>query len=112
MAKNYIEGGDSIDWTNTTGAVVHSGDLVVVGNICGVAAGDIPADAPGVLITTGVFSLPKAQEDITLGASLYAADGMLTVSAGDADAGQNVRVGTAWTDAAAADATVAVRLGY
>ncbi|MFQ3396300.1 DUF2190 family protein [Enterobacter mori] len=112
MAKNYIEDGDSIDWTNTTGAVVHSGDLVVVGNLCGVAVGDIPADAPGVLITTGVFSLPKAQEDITLGAALYVADGMLTVSAGDADAGLNVRVGTAWADAAAAEATVAVRLGY
>jgi predicted RecA/RadA family phage recombinase len=44
MAKNYIQPGNTITWTNedVTGAVdVASGDGVVAGSLFGVAQGDI-----------------------------------------------------------------------
>lgn len=118
MAKNYVEDGHTMDWTNTTDQAVASGDLVVQGVLCGVAASDIPAGGQGVLLTSGVFTLPKAAVDVTAGAALYmSADGALTTeaSAGSSDDGtatDNLRVGTAWADAAAADASVAMRLVY
>lgn len=116
MAKNYVEDGHTMDWTNTSDKTVASGDLVVVGTLCGVAAGDIVPGADGVLLTTGVFTLPKVEVEVTAGAALFiSADGILTTASttageGEEPATENLRVGTAWADAAAADKTVAVRL--
>ena len=118
MAKNYVEDGHTIDWTNSTDKDVVSGDLVVQGVLCGVAAGNIPVGGNGVLLTSGVFSLPKAAQEVSLGAAIFvSSDGVLTPesSTENGDAGTatgNMRVGTAWAAAAAADATVAVRLVY
>lgn len=58
MATNYVEKGDTIDWTNSTGSAVSSGDVVAVGNILAVALVDIANGESGTL-SFGVFNVPK-----------------------------------------------------
>lgn len=64
MAKNFVQNGDVLDWTNGTGSDVSSGDPVVMGSAgdatIGVALVDIADGASGaVQIANGVFTLPK-----------------------------------------------------
>lgn len=59
MATNYYQDGTTMDWSNSTGKDVKSGEPVAVGQFMGVAHGDIPDGGEGVLHTTGVFVLPK-----------------------------------------------------
>lgn len=59
MAKNYIQEGKTIVWTNGTGSTVTSGSVVVVGNIIGIALVDIANAASGVLAVEGVWEVPK-----------------------------------------------------
>ncbi|MBZ0088222.1 MAG: DUF2190 family protein [Thermomonas sp.] len=57
MAKNFVQDGDVIQWTNGTGANVASGQLVKVGpSLLGVALVDIASTASGSVAITGVFS--------------------------------------------------------
>lgn len=59
MAKNYVQEGDIINWTNSTGSAVASGDVVVIGQTLGVALVAIAAGAVGAVALEGVFTLPK-----------------------------------------------------
>lgn len=111
MAKNYQQDGNTLDFQNTGVTDIHSGDAVLSGALVGVAHDDIPAGLWGVLHTTGVFTLPKAAEAVTVGQKLYLADGKLTVEEGEV-AAPNPLAGTAWADAAADVDAVPVRLGY
>lgn len=59
MATNYIEVGDTIEYTNS-GSAISSGDVVVVGAMVCVALTDIAASGGvGTLATRGVFDLAK-----------------------------------------------------
>lgn len=63
MAKNFIQCGDVINWTNGGTAVV-SGQVVVIGSngdaLIGIALVDIAGSATGsVQIDDGVFDAPK-----------------------------------------------------
>lgn len=55
--KNYVQPGDSIDFT--AGATTTSGQVVAIGNILAVAAGDVANGATGQAATKGVFTVPK-----------------------------------------------------
>ncbi len=103
--KNYIEAGNTLDWTNSTTADVSSGDLVVVGDLVGVASGNIAAGGEGVLLTAGVFEIPKDTTEIAQGKTVYFSSGKATATSGSPIAGK------AWKLAAKADATCWVRLG-
>lgn len=59
MATNFVQPGETIEWTNGTGSAVVSGQVVVVGSILGVCAVDIANAATGTVYTEGVFSVPK-----------------------------------------------------
>lgn len=100
-----------MDWSNSTGKDVVSGQAVAVGNITGVSHGDISAGSEGVLHMAGVFILPKVADEVwPRGAKLYLnADGLLTAVVPDADA---VVAGTAWITSGAGEADSHVRLGY
>ena len=111
MAKNYQQDGNTLDFQNSGATDIHSGDAVLSGLLVGVAHDDIPAGLWGVLHTTGVFVLPKAAEEVTVGQKLYFADGKLTAEAGES-ATPNPLAGTAWAAAAADVDAVPVRLGY
>jgi len=55
--QNYEQRGDVI--TITAGANIASGAVVRVGNLLGVACGDIANGAQGEVAITGVFTVPK-----------------------------------------------------
>lgn len=59
MATNHIQPGRVIDWVNGSGAAVDSGDVVVMGNLLGVALADIASTATGPVAIDGVFRVPK-----------------------------------------------------
>lgn len=102
----FVHDGDSIDYTPTTN--VAAGAVVVQGDLIGVAKRSISANNVGVLAVAGVFDFPKAPSSaITAGAKVYwdAVNKRVTTTAdGHKYLGKAVRA------AAAADATVRVRL--
>lgn len=56
----YYKSGDTLDWTNNTGAAVESKDVVVAGlEGVGIAMTDIAAGAEGSVVCQGVWQLPK-----------------------------------------------------
>lgn len=59
MASNYIQPGETISWTNGTGAAIASGQVVAIGQIIGVALVDIANGAAGSVGIKGVYAVPK-----------------------------------------------------
>jgi predicted RecA/RadA family phage recombinase len=71
MAKNYIQEGNTVDFTNTTPAIA-SGDVVVLGDYCcGIALEDIGVNGKGAVKIDGIFSLAKAAGVITAWQKLW-----------------------------------------
>jgi predicted RecA/RadA family phage recombinase len=61
--------GSTIDYTPSS--AVTAGDVVIVGDIVGVASGDIAANAKGSLDVEGVFDLPKTSAVFAVGDNVY-----------------------------------------
>lgn len=107
MARNYIQEGDVMDYVNKTEAAILSGAVVLFANSIGVAMVDIPSLGVGAVALEGVWSLPKAAgENLAQGAFVYWSEDGITATAGA------IKAGLVFADAAAADATVSVRLPY
>jgi len=108
MPTRFIHDGNSIDYT--PGSAVTAGDVIVQGELVGIAKRDIAANALGSLAVEGVFDFPKATgagTAITAGANVYwnaGAGQATTTSAG------NKLIGKTTKAAADADATVCARL--
>lgn len=110
MAVSFIHDGRSIDYTPS--AIVVAGDVVVQGDLVGVAKLDIPAGRQGALAVTGVFDFPKATgagTAIAAGASVYW-DAVEKVAKTDSETGANKLIGKTVAAAGDDDATVRVRL--
>ncbi len=109
MTVKFVQRGDAIDYTPSSG--VSAGDVVVQGELVGVAKLDIKANALGALAVTGVFDFPKASGDggITVGAKVYwdEAEG---VAKTDDETGANKLIGKAVTAAGDTDTKVRVRM--
>jgi predicted RecA/RadA family phage recombinase len=106
----YVQHGDSID--HTPGADVAAGDVVVQGELVGIAKTAIAANALGAIAVVGVFDLPKATgvgTAITAGAKAYW-DAGNSVATTDDDTGNNKLLGKTIAAAADDDVTVRVRL--
>ena len=105
----FIHDGKAIDYT--PGADVSAGDVVVQGELVGIAKLDIASGVLGALAVTGVLDLPKASGDggIAAGAEVYW-DEAEQVAKTDAEAGANKKLGKAVAAAADTDTTVRVRL--
>jgi predicted RecA/RadA family phage recombinase len=104
----FVSEGGAIDYTPTT--AVAAGDVVVQGELIGVAKTPIPANTPGALAVEGLFDLPKATgagTAIAAGAEVFwdATNKLVT-----ATAGTNKFLGKTVRAAADGDATVRVRL--
>jgi predicted RecA/RadA family phage recombinase len=69
MIAKYVQKGESIDYTPA--ADVAAGDVVVIGNIVGVAKLDIPANTLGSLSLTGIYAVVKDTTVIGLGTKVY-----------------------------------------
>jgi predicted RecA/RadA family phage recombinase len=113
--KNFIQPGNTITWTNGTGAAVVSGQVVPVGNILAVAAVNIADGSSGELVTDGVFDCPKVT------AAVIGQGGRLLwdVSAGKFDVGSATpatgdvsNAAVAWEAAGNGATVVKARLGH
>lgn len=69
MKARYIQRGDSIDYTPT--ANVAAGDVIILGDLVGVAVRDIAANTLGALQTSGIFDFLKVAGEMTVGTLLY-----------------------------------------
>jgi predicted RecA/RadA family phage recombinase len=113
MTARFIHDGKSIDYTPASGgADVSAGDVIVQGDLIGIANLDIVAGALGALAVTGVFDVPKTAgvgEAIAAGLKVYwdAADG---VAKTDDESGANKYLGKTVAAAGDDDTTVRVRL--
>ena len=106
----FIHEGDQVDYTPV--AAVAAGEVVVQGDLVGVAKQPIAAGELGALAVAGVFDFPKATgvgTGIAAGATVYwdVAD---TEAKTDDESGANKVLGKVVAAAADADATVRVRL--
>ena len=102
----FVQEGCSIDYT--PGADIAAGDVVVQGDLVGVAKLEIKSGKPGSLAVDGVFDFAKnTGVAYTVGQLLYwddTANVVTTTATGSKLIGKVVRA------AASADATVRVRL--
>ena len=104
--KNFVQLGENITVTATD--LATSGDIVKVGNMIGIAAGDAAIGDDLDIVTVGVFDLPKvAADDIAVGDPIYwrSADGLVTGTATG-----NTKLGVAVTSAPNPSGSVNVRL--
>ena len=109
MDTNYVQRGESLDYTNGTGSKIDAGDIVVIGTKIGVAGCDIPAGAKGSLHVEGVFEFPEksGESAIAMGAAVYydATAGAIT-----ATSTSNTLAGYAAAPAGASAAKILVKI--
>jgi len=106
----FIHDGNAIDYTPDSD--VSAGDVVVQGDLVGVAKRPIAADALGALAVRGVFDFPKAAgvgEAITAGAKVYWDAGDSEAKEDD-ESGANKYLGKVVIAATDDDTTVRIRL--
>ena len=106
----YVHEGDAIDYT--PGSDVAAGDVVVQGELIGVAKQPIAAGALGALAVKGAFDFPKTTGGgtaISAGAKVYW-DEANAVATTDDGGGVNKLLGKVVKAAADEDATVRVRM--
>lgn len=101
----FVHEGCSIDYTPA--ADVAAGDVIVQGDLVGVAKQPIKANQLGSLAISGVFDFAKATGAISVGALVYWDD---TANVATTVATGNKLVGKAVRAAASADTTVRVKL--
>lgn len=107
MATNYIQPGENL--TVTANAAVDSGEMVLIGNLYGVALHDAASGAPVTIARTGVFTVTKTSAlEINVGELVY-----LAATGGDVNktAASRICVGVAVAGAANPSPTVDIALG-
>lgn len=110
MIAVFRQEGNAIDYIPA--ADVAAGDVVVLGQLIGVAKLDIAANSLGALALVGVFTFPKTAgvgTAIAPGAKLYW-DVAEQVAKEDDEAGANAYLGKAVAAAGDDDETVPIRL--
>jgi predicted RecA/RadA family phage recombinase len=106
--KNFVQPGENI--TLTAAAAASSGDGVLVGSLFGIAAVDAEVGDNLVLVTSGVFEMPKPATDVlAVGDPVYW-DDAATLATADDDTGNNPKIGVAVTAAGNPSSSVRVRL--
>ena len=109
---NYVQPGTRLTWTNS-GSAVSSGDVVVVGELIGVATGDIANGESGELAIAGVFTVPKVSAAVIgVGESVIwdASAGACDDNAATPATGDVSKCCVAWEAAGNGDTTVVVKL--
>ncbi|HOF17731.1 MAG TPA: DUF2190 family protein [Phycisphaerae bacterium] len=106
----FVHEGNTIDYT--PGSAVAAGDVVVQGELVGVAPRAIAANELGSLAVSGVFDFPK---DTSTGSgstagTVYYWDKAAEVATTDSDSGNNKLIGKSVADCDDADETVRVRM--
>lgn len=102
-----IQNPGCFDYTNAGETAIKSGDVVIVGDIVGVAIRAIAPGETGAVSVEGIYELDKDDAAITLGAEVY-----INTTSGKASATSTggKKAGYAVAAAAAADTSVQVML--
>lgn len=111
--KTYVQRGETLPHTNTTGATIPSGTVVPVGNQVGVALADIPDGEVGVLAMEGVFAVPKVAGAVIQAGEMVAWDasaGAFDDSAMTPASGDITGACTAWEAAGSGAEQLAVKI--
>lgn len=104
--KNYIQEGDCFEVVTPSGGYT-SGQIVIVGNTAGIAAGTYVEGQVAIIKTKGVYEVAKDSSALVQGTKLYVSSGLtITSEFGLGD----VFLGYAHADALTDDATVRVLL--
>jgi predicted RecA/RadA family phage recombinase len=105
---NFVQPGHSVEYSNS-GSAIESGDVVVMGDRCGVALTDIAATTgTGTVNLSGVYTLAKDNDEaISQGAMLYFDSSDSTVTA---TAAGNTPIGVAHEAATETSTSCKVRL--
>lgn len=106
----FVQEGSAVDYT--PGSDVSAGDVVVQGNLLGVAKRDIKSGELGALAVAGLFDFPKAtgaSTAIGVGVDVYW-DVAEVVAKTDDETGANELIGKTVLAAGDNDATTRVRL--
>jgi len=101
----FVQEGDKVDYTPSS--AVAAGQVVVQGDLVGVAVQAIEANKLGAIAVTGVFDVVKTTGAISAGTKVYWDD---TNKYATTSATGTKYMGKAVKAAASADATVRVRL--
>ena len=104
----YWQRGETIDYTNATGAAIEAGAIVEMEALIGVAGEDIPQGAMGGVHIEGVFYFPKDTGEIKQGALVSYAEGKVKACE---DGGQAVGVAVAKAESADEKALVKINVG-
>ena len=109
---NQIDAGAVVSYTNATGSDIASGDVVILGLMCGIAIVDIANTAAGNVSITGNYELTKktATDVVALGDILVEDSGVKVITAGTTIV-DGVIIGRATAASAATDANVDCKLG-
>lgn len=125
MAKNFVSRGVTMDYKNSGTEVIPAGTVVPLAGMIGIAETDIAPGKVGVLLTEGVFRLPKGSSStFTQGVSVVWDEdsGTVAVPTSSASAGQSEEsqaasqtdspppAGIVWADAGSGVASVLVKL--
>lgn len=113
--KNTVSNGNVIEYTNGTGSLIHSGDVVPMGKLCGVAVTDIADGATGAVAVEGIFDVSKkaSTDTMSVGDFAYYNSGVVK-AAGSAGVtiGKDVVVGYVVEASSSAQATVKIKLSH
>jgi len=105
---NFVQKGVNLDYTNSTGSAISSGDPVLIGVRIGIAETDIANGYSGSILVEGVVTVTKKTADsVSQGALLYwdANNEYFTTTAGG-----NTQAGYATTSSASGVTTVNLKL--
>ncbi len=104
--RNFIQTGDNV--SIPAPASVSAGGGVLSGALFGIASGDAETGAPVVIVTRGVFEMPKPPtDDIAVGAAIYWDD---AAKVGTVESDGNSKVGAAIAAAGVGTTSAKVRL--
>lgn len=109
----FWQRGESLDYTNTTDAVIPNNTIVQIGTRIGVTGTVIPPGKVGSLHVGGVWEIEKTGTDaISMGQTVYFDGTGITGAADDGAASPSayVEAGYAAADAAADATTIFVKL--
>ena len=102
----FYHKGETLDYPNTTEAVIPANTIVSLGTRVGVIGMDIQPGENGVVPVEGVIKMPTVTGAISMGTAVYLnSDGKVTTTETS-----NVPAGYVTADAASADAVACVKL--
>lgn len=111
MKARYLQRGESLDYKNSTGAMIEAGSIISLVTRIGVAGTDIAPGEIGSINVCGVFRVPKTKAaDIPMGTAVYFDGTGITTDENDGNTNAYMPAGYASADAAAADETILIKL--